>query len=144
MNTKKNYQLSVITAATEAGFTFDMDDTMQEIWDAADNFLSEKEPYGHVFEQVDLNGPDYSQHYSWADDESDYTTDAGGEIITTNGQYTADEKVYYHREEDGTFTPVNWFDLPDEGDEKRREYIFVFAYHVKANGKVAYLYDYFC
>lgn len=136
----KNYQLAVINAAVNAGLKLDMSYTMQEIWDAADNFLSDKEPYGHVFEQVDLYGADHSQHYTWADDESDYYTQVSGDVITTNGHYAAYLKVYYRLEDDGTFTPVNWFEIPDEGDENRRNYIFVFAHHVKASGKVAYLY----
>jgi len=139
----KNYELAVIMAAVNAGFEFDKEDTIQDVWDDADIFLTKKEPYGHVFEKCELHGPDHSQYYSWADDESNYTTSAGGEIITTNGKYTADEKVYYRVEKDGSYTPVDWSDIPDAGNEYRSNYIFVFAQHVKASGKVAYLYDYF-
>lgn len=138
----KNYQLAVITAAVNAGFEFDMDDSMADVEMQAQDYLLENEPYGHVFEHIELSGHGMSQNYSWADEDSDYSTQMSGEIFGF-GENRAEDEVYFHREENGTFTPVNWFDIPNEFEkEERRQYIFVFDKQVRSDGKIAWLYDY--
>ena len=139
---KKNYFIGVLSAAVEAGFELDMNDRMDDIVMEAEDYLLENEPYGHVFEQVDLGGHGMSQGYTWVDEESGKEVQMSGEIFTF-AHYKADAEVYFHLDwEKNEFTPVNWFDIPDEYHmDERKHYVFVFDKQVKSDGKIAWLYD---
>ena len=139
---KKNYFISVLAAAVNDGFEPEMDETLEDVVMKAEDYLLENEPYGHEFEQVDMDGHGMSQNYSWADDESDYTTQVSGEIFTF-GHNKAEDDVYFRKEDDGTMVAVNWYDIPNEFErEERKRYIFVFDKQVRSDGKIAWLYDY--
>lgn len=139
---KKNYFIGVLSAAVEDGFEFNMTDSMEDVVMAAEDYLQENEPYGHVFEQVGLSGHGMSQNYSWVDDESGKEVQMSGEIFTFP-QSKADKEVYFHHDQEkDEFTAVNWFDIPDEyHKEERKHYIFVFDKQVRSDGKIAWLYD---
>lgn len=135
----KNYFISVLAAAVNEGFEPEMDETLEDVVMKAEEYLLENEPYGHVFEQVNLGGySPMNQGYSWVDDESDHDVQMSGEIFDF-GHSKEEDEVYFRKEEDGTMVAVNWFDIPD-GDD-RKQYVFVFDKQVKANGKIAWLYD---
>lgn len=139
---KKNYFLGVLNAAVNDGFEFDMTDSMEDVVMQAEEYLFENEPYGHVFENVGMNGHGMSQNYCWVDDESDHTIQMSGEIFDF-ADYKAEQDIYFRLEENGDFTHVNWFEIPNEFEkEERKKYVYVFDKQVKANGKIAWLYDY--
>lgn len=142
MKTKKNYFISVLAAAVNEGFEPEMDETLEDVVMKAEEYLLENEPYGHEFENIDFSGHGMQQNYSWADDETDYTTQVSGEIFTF-GHSKAEDEVYFRKEDDGTMVAVNWYDIPNEFErEERKKYIFVFDKQVRSDGKIAWLYDY--
>ena len=133
----KDYNLSIITAAVAAGFEYDFRDPLIEIEDAAENFLLEDEPYGKEFVRTDFDESGNGSSYTFLDEGTGFTRDIFGEVFDFgHGDH------YYHRKPDGPLEPVDWFDVPAEGPE-RKDYAFVFAKHPLSNGKVAYLFDFF-
>lgn len=147
---KKNYQLEIIQQAIVTNdFKFDPEESITEVFQQAYDSLVEN-PVGHVFVCAELRGHGMRQGYTFCDDATDYANTVSGEIFDF-GHYGKDNGVYFHQrrfrgnsiqtEED--FEPVAWYDIPNEGDEKRKEYIFVFDTQLMSDGKLAMLYDYF-
>lgn len=130
--------LSVIKSAVENGFEFDPTDTFEEVWEQAEDWLRENEPNGHQFIQCDFHAHGMSQNYLFIDEDG-YETDMTGEIFDFP-KARAEKEVYFKKDGD-TFTPVNWFDIPDESEEGREDYVFVYDYIVCHDGIIAYLYD---
>ena len=130
--------LSVINAAVNNGFEFDITDSMEEIWHQAEEVLLENEPEGHRFVHCHLGGHGMSQYYNFV--EADGTEhDCTGDIFDFPKLKTDDE-VYFKKDGE-TFTPCNWFDVPNDDDKDYANYVFVFDKVVCADGSVAYLYD---
>ena len=146
METKVNAMLSIIQAAAKQGMEIDKDETIEETYFVAEDYLKEH-PISIHFEHCELSGGG-QQYYQWADGD-DIRTEVWGEIFDW-ADYKADRKVYFHkkawlsatREPAENFEAVNWFDIPDDGDDKRSEYVFVFETMVCADGSLAMLYDY--
>ena len=132
-----NYYLGIIKAAVSMGFDFDLDDTILEVYEQAWNKLMKDKPYGYEFQHVEYKCHSRGVLYTFYDPDTDFII----EIDSSEIFDFEDHEECYFREEDGAFTPVSWYEIPD-GDE-RRNYIFVFDYEVLSNGKIAYLYDYF-
>lgn len=135
---KTKHILAIINAAVQDGFEFDTTDSMEEVWQQAEDYLLENEPYGHLFVQCDLSGHGMSQGYTFVDVDG-YAITSSGEIFDF-GHANKDDEVYF-RMKGNDFEPVNWFEIPD--DESRRDFIFVYDKVVCADGKIAYLYDKF-
>ena len=133
-----DYHLSIILAAVNAGFDYDPEDSLLDIFSQADDFILENEPYGTEFVHTDFDSHGNNQSYTFLDEESGYTQDVTGEIFDFS--YRSDDS-YFRRNPDGTLTSVEWYDVPLDGQE-RKDYAFVFARHSLSNGKVALLYDY--
>lgn len=74
-----------------------------------------------------------NQNYTYGDKT------VSGEIFDF-GKYDAEAAIYFRANEDGTFTPVSWYDIPN--DEGRKNFVFVFA-AIVYEGKVLKLYDRF-
>lgn len=137
---KAKHILAIINAATQDGFEFDPSDTMEEIWQQAEDYLLENEPYGHLFVQCDLSCHGMSQGYTFVDVDG-YGITSSGEIFDF-GHAKKDDEVYFQMK-GNDFEPVNWFDIPAPEDERRRDFVFVYDKVVCADGKIAYLYDNF-
>lgn len=135
---KANHILAVINAAAQNGFEFDPSDTMEEIWQQAEETLLENEPMGHQFIQCVLSGHGMSQSYTFIDEDGTDIT-MSGEIFTFHKAKEEDD-VYFEKKGD-EFIPVNWFDIPDEYDSNRKNFVFVFDKVVCSDGTIAYLYD---
>ena len=135
---KAKHLLAIINAAVQDGFEFDTTDSMEEVWQQAEDYLLENEPYGHLFVQCDLSGHGMSQGYTFVDVDG-YDITSSGEIFDF-GHANKEDEVYF-RMKGNDFEPVNWFEIPD--DENRRDFIFVYDKVVCADGKIAYLYDNF-
>lgn len=127
--------MMLLQSAMEQGFELEMNETIEQNMLLAEEYLLE---YVEAdFKHCELTGG-YSQGYYFCD-EFGKDTQVSGEIFDF-GRYKAESGVYYHIESDGEFKPVDWFEIPMEGKE-RKEYIFVFDKFVSANGKVYKLYD---
>ena len=135
---KTNHILSVINAAVQNGFEFDPSDSMEEIWQQAEETLLENEPMGHQFIQCDLHGHGMSQGYTFIDEDGTGSI-MSGEIFTFP-KAKEEDGVYFEKTGDD-FKAVNWFDIPDEYDENRKNFIFVYDKVVCSDGIIAYLYD---
>lgn len=86
-------------------------------------------------DQCKLYQSGHSQVYNYGD------ISCSGEIFDFTYHYRESDRVLFHEEADGSFTPCNFYDIPFEGAE-RREYIFVFDV-VEVDGELIALYDYF-
>lgn len=133
---KTKHILSVINAAVANGFELDPADSLEDIWQQAEETMLENEPNGRVFVQCALGGHGMSQNYTFTDDDG-YSVGMTGEIFDFP-KAKADDEVYF-RKEGGAFTPVAWYEIPD--GEERKDYVFVFDKQVRSDGAVAYLYD---
>lgn len=135
---KANHILSVINAAVQNGFEFNPTDTVEEIWQQAEENILENEPNGHIFIQCDLSGHGTSQYYLFIDaDGTEH--DSTGEIFNFPKAKKEDE-IYFEKNGE-KFAPVNWFEIPDECDGHCKDFVFVFDRVVCSDGAVAYLYD---
>ena len=147
METKVNAMLSIIQAAAGQGMEIDPSETIEETYFVAEDYLKEH-PISIHFEHCELSSSGRDQSFSWNDGD-DIKQEMWGEIFDW-ADYKADRKVYFHkkawvsatREPAENFEAVNWFDIPDDGDDKRSEYVFVFETMVCADGSLALLYDY--
>ena len=138
MTNDYNYFLGIINAAVSQGFEFDPEDSFMEIYEQACNELMEYESCGSEFVQADLDSYGNTQAYTFIDPDTGHNETVSGEIFDFT---TKSDAVYYRREEDGSFTPLKWFEVPAQGED-RSNYIFVYAKEILSNGKIAYMYDY--
>lgn len=134
--TNDQLAMMLLQSAMEQGFELEMNETIEQNMLLAEEYLLENVEAD--FEQCELTTSGYSQNYYFCD-EFGKDAEVSGDIFDF-AKYKADSEVYYHIENNGEFKPVNWFEIPMEG-EKRKEYIFVFDKFVSANGKVYKLYD---
>lgn len=140
---KKNYYLAVIQqAVVNNDFEFDADDSIMEVFQQAYDSLMEK-PTGRLFIHTELDCHGSTQNYTFCDEDTDFENHVTGEVFDFRGHYKADDDVLFREVHQDMFEPVNWFDVPMDGEADRKSYIFVFAKEVLSNGRVAYLYDYF-
>lgn len=120
-----------LAAAIDEGYEYnhnlDFDDNAVD----AENFLIHNEDVEKTFVHCNLtpNGYSYKNHV------------VSGDIFDF-GHFRAENKVYFQEEEDGSFTPVDWFEVPAPGEEGRENYIFVFD-TIVYDGEVLMLYDRF-
>jgi len=129
--------LSVINIAVNNGLEIDITDSIEDIFQQAEEELLENEPEGSEMIHCILNEHGMNQYYNFV--EADGTEhDCNGEIFDFP-KAKAEDDVYYKKEGDA-YTPCNWFDIPD--GEERKNYIFVYDKVVCSNGVVAHLYDY--
>ena len=127
-----------------AGFDKDVERCANDIiQNESDKLIAKCE--NPTFEQCDL---ERGQWYCFVD-ENNQQHDCSGDIFDFGHHYKAKDEVFFHREDDGTFTPINWFDIPmwSNTDEEKVQYrkncIFVFDTIVTSNCEVVRLYDYF-
>lgn len=140
---KKNYYLEVIQqAVVNNDFEFDANDSIMEVFQQAFDSLMEN-PTGQQFIHTDLDCHGMTQNYTFYDEVTDFENHVSGEVFDFCWHYKADDEVLFHEVRPGEFEPVNWFDVPMEGEEGRNDYIFVFDREILSDGRVAYLYDYF-
>jgi len=140
---KKNYYLEVIQqAVANNDFEFDADDSIMEVFQQAYDSLME-DPTGRQFIHTELDCHGMTQNYTFYDEDTGFENHVTGEVFDFRWHYKADDEVLFREVRDGEFEPVNWFDVPMDGEDGRSDYIFVFAKEVLSDGRVAYLYDYF-
>ncbi len=140
---KKNYYLEVIQqAVVNNDFEFDANNSIMEVFQQAFDSLMEN-PTGQQFIHTDLDCHGMTQNYTFYDEVTDFENHVSGEVFDFRWHYKADDEVLFHEVRPGEFEPVNWFDVPMEGEEGRNDYIFVFDREILSDGRVAYLYDYF-
>ena len=141
---KKNYYLEVIQqAVVNNDFEFDVNnDSIMEVFQQAYDSLME-DPTGRQFIHTELDCHGMTQSYTFFDEDTDFENHVTGDVFDFRWHYKADDEVLFREVRDGEFEPVNWFDVPMEGEADRESYIFVFAKEILSDGRVAYLYDYF-
>ena len=134
MEKKLQHMVKMIAGAVEIGFTFDECDSVEEVFAQAIEYIEDNG--SEVMTQCDFD----NQRYVFVDVDG-FGGSCSGEIFDFTRHYKAsDEKLFKH-EDDGSFTPVNWYDIPE--GENRENYIFVFDRVACIDGTVAVLYDYF-
>ena len=139
---KRNYYLEVIQQAViNNDFEFDAEDSIMEVFQQAYDSLMEN-PTGLQFIQTELDCHGMLQNYVFYDEETGFQNNVTGEVFDFRGHYKTEDEVYYREVGNGEFEPVNWFDVPMDGEDGREKYIFVFAKEILSNGNMAYLYDY--
>lgn len=131
--------VNVVRTAIENGFEVDFNDDMEQILVDAEEFILENcKVEGRVFCELHTHGT--SQYYNFIDEDGS-ERNCSGEIFDFL-KYKEKDEVYFRIEENGNFTPVNWFDIPNEGEE-RENYVFVYDRIVDCKGKLIELYDCF-
>ena len=141
---KKNYYLEVIQSAVfNNDFEFDADNcSIMEVFQQAYDSLMEN-PTDKQFIHTELYCSGMTQNYTFYDEYTGFQNIVSGDVFDFRWHYKADDEVLFHEVRQGKFEPVDWFDVPMEGEEGRNEYIFVFAKEILSDGSMAYLYDYF-
>lgn len=141
---KKNYYLEVIQSAiVNNDFEFDaQNSSIMEVFQQAYDSLMEN-PTGRQFIHTELDCHGTTQNYTFYDEETGFQNLVSGEVFDFLWHYKADDEVLFHEVRPGEFEPVDWFDVPMDGEEGRNDYIFVFDREILSDGSVAYLYDYF-
>ena len=129
---------NVVKRAISEGFELNEQKDLESILCDAENFIfSHCKP--DTMEHCNLSSDGRSQYYYFTDREG-LEYNSTGEIFDF-AHYKADKNVYFHF--DGyKFTPVNWFDIPMEGEE-RSDYVFVYDTIIDCDGNVVALYDIF-
>ena len=148
MKTKVNAMVSIIPAATKQGLEIKPSETIENTYILAEEYLTEH-PVSVHFEHCKLSGGYGNQYYSWSDGDN-ISDNPTGEIFDF-GDYRESSRVYFRklrwrgnvREFVEDFQAVNYFDLPEPGDECCKEYVYVFDKKICADGSLALLYDYF-
>ncbi len=123
---------NTMAKAIEEGFKWDRKMYADNFVDAENHLIENCE---HELEYNPLNGGGCDQNYTYVDKT------VSGQIFDF-ANYKAEKKVYFHENNNGTFTPVDWFEIPSDGEE-RKEYIFVYD-TIVYDGRVLDLYDRFC
>lgn len=118
-----------LAKAIEEGYEYNCKRGFDENIQEAEYFLIDNCEGEFEFCELGNNGYSYG----------DYV--CSGEIFDF-GHYSANKKVYFRKNEDGSFTPVDWFEVPSHGEEGRSNYIFVFD-TIVYDGEVLKLYDVF-
>lgn len=140
---KGNYYLEVIRAAiVYNGFEFNPEDSVMDIFQRAYDNLMDK-PAGKTFIRTDLNGHGMSQSYTFYDSDTEFSNLISGDIFDFNWHYKAKDEVLFREKGNGEFEPVDWFEIPMDGEPDRDKYVFVFDKQILSDGNIAYLYDHF-
>jgi hypothetical protein len=128
----------VVKNAISEGFEVNEHQDLETILCDAENHLFSKCKH-QKFEHCTLNSDGSSQYYYFIDKDGN-EFNSTGEIFDF-GKYKAEKEIYF-KFEDGKFIPVNWFDIPMEGEE-RSDYVFVFDTIIDCDGEIVALYDCF-
>ena len=136
-NNIANYRLNIIVAAVKEGFEIDIDESFSNVFDAAYNFLMDNAT-DIKFLHVHFYAKGHNQSYTFVDDATGMIKDCCGELFDFA---THENNVFFHENEEGMLVPVKWFDVPIEG-EARKKYMFVFDKEILSDGTVVNLYDY--
>lgn len=89
-------------AASEFGYEYDMDDTLNEILDGAMNAITDAVDYDRI--EVCERSRHYD-HVSWMDDK-DFQYEADGQFIRGDDS----KNTYFRRDEKGDFQQIEWFE----------------------------------
>lgn len=124
---------NIILRAVDNGCDIDPELTITDARDEAENYIREYVTAYDRLERVELTNVGGTQNYTWEGNT------VSGDIFDFSGHYKA---------EDGTLIrvadaePVNWFDIPSEGPE-RKDYGFIYAKEFDEDGELVALYDTF-
>lgn len=119
-----------LQSAINSGFSLNGRTDFDVLVVDAENFLCDM--FDGEFEYCELGNHGYSY--------GNYTV--SGEIFNFDAKYMAKDKVFFRKEEDGSFMPVDWFEVPSPKEEGRSSYVFVFD-KIVYDGEVLRLYDHF-
>ena len=111
--TNDQLAMMLLQSAMEQGFELEMAETIEQNMLLAEEYLLENVEAD--FEYCEFTGG-YSQGYYFCD-EFGKDTQVSGEIFDF-GKDKAESEVYYHIENDGEFKPVDWFEIPMEGEAR--------------------------
>jgi len=140
---KQNYYLAVIQAAVANNdFEFNAEDSIMDVFQQAyDNLMDE--PVGKTFVHTELNFSGMSMNYTFCDEDTDFQRHVTSEQFDFLWKYKAKDEVLFRDKGNGEFEPVDWFEVPVDGEPDRDKYIFVFDKEILSDGRLAMLYDYF-
>ena len=114
-------------AVKEFGYEFDVDDTLQEIWDGAENCLQHNIKYDRI-EECEFDWKGRSQHLFWSDDMG-YTTDQTGDIITGEQR----DWTWFRWDDDKReYVQIEWFNATED------DYVLA-DYQIDSEGQVVCL-----
>ena len=130
----------VVSRAISEGYEVDEHEELENILFDAENYIfANCNP--DTMEQCNLQSNGRSQYYYFIDKDGSEHNSTGD--IFDFPRYKTEKEVYFKREEDGKFTPVDWFDIPMDGEDGRSDYLFVFDTIIDCEGNIVALYDYF-
>lgn len=98
-------------AVKDFGYEFEVEDSLQEIWDGAEDCIRQNVDYDRI-EECEFDWGGHWQHLTWTDDMG-YVTDKTGEF--TSGEQR-DMTWLRYDEEKREFTPIEWFRADTEKD----------------------------
>lgn len=93
-------------AEKDFGYTYDMEDTLQDILDQAENTIRENVEYDRI--DVCERGRHYDS-IDWTDGKG-YVLNACGEFISTDDS----KNTYFRRDENGKFHKIEWFEHTED------------------------------
>lgn len=100
---KTNRFFNIIQRAeNDFGYKYDLDDTLQDILNGAENAITEAAGCDRI--EVCERGSHYN-HISWNDGKG-YQYEADGEFISSDDSKNA----YFRRDENGEFCKVEWYE----------------------------------
>ena len=115
-------------AVKDFGYEFQVEDSLQDIWDGAEDCIRHSIDYDRI-EECEFDWGGHWQHLIWADDMG-YVADKTGEF--TSGEQK-DMTWLRYDEEKREFTPIEWFRADTEKD-----YVVV-DYDIDSEGKLVCL-----
>lgn len=111
---KKNYSnfqriTNIINRAIEEfGMEYDMQDTLDELYDRACNVISDNIGYDRI-EECEMSN--HHSHLTWNDGMGFYL-EADGEFISGSAQ----RNIWRRKQADGSFVKIDWFKADSEND----------------------------
>lgn len=124
-----HWQLNV-AKAIEEGYHYNKSLGFNNVVEAENYLIDKIQP---SFQYCELRCSGYNQSYQYKDKI------VSGQIFDF-GHYEAEKEVYFRVDDDGNFTPVDWFEVPD--GEERHQYVYVYD-TIVYDGEVIRLFDSF-
>jgi len=83
----------------------DMSDSLQDIFDQAQNVITYQVAYDYISECESSN---HHEHISWNDDKG-FSYEADGQFLSSDDSHN----TYFRRNENGEYEKIGWFDHND-------------------------------
>jgi len=108
-------------AEREFGFKVDMENSLQEVWEGAENCIRENVDYDYI----SVCETNKSYDYIYWNDGKGYTYEADGEFISGSDR----NNTFFRKDDKGNFYKIDWF----ERDENVQDYVLM-EYVIDSDG----------